>query len=39
MEARIKYTADRLGVKPEKVLKQMLQGKTPLLARGGSVKK
>lgn len=36
-EARIKYTADRLGVSPETVLEQMLAGKTPLLAKGGSV--
>ena len=36
-EARIKYTADRLGVSPDVVMEKMLKGETPLLARGGSV--
>ena len=38
-EARVKYTADRLGVDPKTVLRDVLSGKTPLLAKGGSVKK
>ena len=38
-EARVKYTADRLGVDPKTVLKGVMSGKTPLLAKGGSVKK
>lgn len=36
-EARIKYTADRLGVSPDVVMEKMLKGETPLLAKGGSV--
>lgn len=36
-EARVKYTADRLGLEPDDVLEQMLKGKTPLLAEGGHV--
>ena len=36
-EARVRYTADRLGVDPETVLDAVLKGETPLLARGGSV--
>ena len=36
-EARVKYTADRLGVSPDRVLRQVVAGKTPLLARGGRV--
>ena len=39
MEARVKYTADRLGVDPKTVLKGVMSGKTPLLAKGGPVKK
>lgn len=38
-EARVKYTADRLGVDPKTVLKGVMSGKTPLLAKGGSVRK
>lgn len=37
LEARIRYTADRLGMDPEKVLDMMLRGEVPLLAKGGSV--
>lgn len=36
-EARVRYTADRLGLDPDKVMEQVLAGKMPLLARGGSV--
>lgn len=36
-EARVRYTADRLGLSPEKVLDMMLRGEIPLLAQGGSV--
>lgn len=36
-EARVRYTADRLGLDPEKVLEQVLAGEIPLLAEGGSV--
>ena len=38
MEARVKYTADRPGVDPKTVLKGVMSGKTPLLAKGGPVK-
>lgn len=38
-EARVKYTADRLGVDPKTVLKGVMSGKTPLLAKGGRVNK
>jgi hypothetical protein len=38
-EARVRYTADRLGLPPEVVLEQMLKGETPLLAKGGHVDK
>jgi hypothetical protein len=38
-EARVRYTADRLGLPPEVVLEEMLKGKTPLLAKGGLVEK
>ena len=37
VEARIRYTADRLGMDPEKVLEMMLKGEIPLLAEGGAV--
>jgi hypothetical protein len=36
-EARIKYTADRLGVSPDIVMEKMLKGEMPLMAQGGSV--
>jgi hypothetical protein len=36
-EARVRYTADRLGMDPETVLDMMLKGEMPLLAEGGSV--
>jgi hypothetical protein len=36
-EARIKYTADRLGVSPDVVMEKMLKGEMPLMAQGGSV--
>jgi len=36
-EARIKYTADRLGVDPEIVMEKMLKGEMPLMAQGGPV--
>ena len=36
-EARIKYTADRLGVSPDVVMEKMLKGEMPLMAHGGSV--
>ena len=36
-EARVRYTADRLGLDPGKVLEQVLKGEIPLLAEGGSV--
>lgn len=36
-EARVRYTADRLGMDPEKVLDMMLKGEIPLLAEGGAV--
>jgi hypothetical protein len=36
-EARIKYTADRLGVSPDVVMEKMLRGEMPLMAQGGSV--
>jgi hypothetical protein len=38
-EARVRYTADRLGLPPDVVLEEMLKGKTPLLAKGGRVDK
>ncbi len=37
LEARVRYTADRLGIDPEKVLDMMLRGEIPLLAEGGRV--
>lgn len=37
LEARIRYTADRLGMDPEKVRDMMLKGEVPLMAKGGSV--
>lgn len=37
LEARIRYTADRLGMDPEKVLDMMLRGEVPLMAEGGAV--
>lgn len=36
-EARVRYTADRLGMDPERVLDMMLKGEIPLLAEGGAV--
>jgi hypothetical protein len=36
-EARVRYTADRLGMDPETVLDMMLKGEMPLLAEGGPV--
>lgn len=39
LEARISYTADRLGVDPEVILEQFLKGDIPLLKHGGRVKK
>jgi hypothetical protein len=36
-EARVRYTADRLGLSPEVILEEMLKGKTPLLAEGGRI--
>lgn len=39
LEARIGYTADRLGIDPEVILEQMLKGDIPLLKHGGRVKK
>lgn len=36
-EARIKYTADRLGVSPDIVMEKMLKGEMPLMAEGGAV--
>lgn len=39
LEARVRYTADRLGMDPEKVLQLMVKGEIPLLAKGGSVKR
>lgn len=37
LEARVRYTADRLGLDPEKVLDMLLKGQIPLLRDGGSV--
>ena len=37
VEARVRYTADRLGMDPETVLEMMLKGEIPLLAKGGAV--
>ncbi len=37
LEARIRYTADRLGMDPEKVRDMMLRGEVPLMAQGGAV--
>ncbi len=34
-EARVLYTADRLGMDPDVVLEMMLRGEIPLLAEGG----
>lgn len=36
-EARVRYTADRMGLDPETVLEQVVAGKIPLLAEGGRV--
>lgn len=36
-EARVLYTADRLGVDPEVILDSVLKGDMPLLAKGGRV--
>jgi hypothetical protein len=36
-EARVLYTADRLGVDPEVILDSVLKGGMPLLAKGGRV--
>lgn len=36
-EARVRYTADRLGMNPDQVLEMMLKGEMPLLAEGGAV--
>ncbi len=36
-EARVKYTADRLGMDPDKLLEMVLRGDVPLLAEGGAV--
>jgi hypothetical protein len=38
LEARVRYTADQLGLPAEVVMEQMLKGEIPLLAKGGSVK-
>ena len=38
VEARVRYTADALGMDPEKLLEMYLKGDVPLMARGGSVK-
>lgn len=38
-EARVRYTADRLGMSPDDVLEMMLRGDIPLLAEGGRVDK
>ena len=37
LEARIKYTADRMGSTPQKVLDALVRGKAPLLSVGGAV--
>jgi len=37
VEARVKYTADMLGLEPDAVLESFLSGSMPLLAKGGSV--
>lgn len=37
-DARIRYTADQLGLDPEKVRDMMLRGEIPLLAEGGPVR-
>lgn len=37
LEARVRYTADRLGMDPETVLDMMVKGEIPLLAKGGAV--
>ena len=37
LEARARYTADRLGLPPEKILEQMVRGDIPLMAEGGRV--
>lgn len=37
VEARVKYTADALGMDPDKLLEMYLRGDTPLLAKGGRV--
>lgn len=37
LEARVRYTADRLGMDPDTILDMMLKGEIPLLAEGGAV--
>lgn len=39
VEARVRYTADRLGMDPEKVMDMYLTGQIPLLRDGGRVKR
>lgn len=39
VEARVRYTADTLGVDPERLLEMYLKGEVPLLAEGGYVDK
>ena len=39
VEARVRYTADLLGMTPDEVLENMLRGSMPLLAKGGAVDK
>ena len=38
LEARVLYTADRLGVDPEVVLDKVVKGEMPLFNKGGAVK-
>lgn len=35
LEARVRYTADRLGMDPEVVMEMFLRGEIPMLAKGG----
>lgn len=37
LEARVRYTADRLGMDPDVVMDMMLRGEIPMLAKGGRV--
>jgi hypothetical protein len=37
VEARVRYTADALGMDAERVLDMYLKGEIPLLAKGGKV--